>query len=408
MRPGAKLLLLIALVWTAAACSSHKEVPVPTLITLPAPKTAAPTQTLVPPTPLPPTWTPRPTYTVPSRPTHVRTPRPTPTVGVFPTRTRPPEIEAALRQLSDLPVITLDNLPRLDEMLRVPNYIGAIALSPDGTQLATAPWLDSVTLYALSDPGKILRRMGSSQYWPQWLAYSPDGRQLAVGYDDAALRLWDPASGAVLRVISGVTRDIIKVVAYRPDGKVIATADGAGLILLWDVATGEQLCQLTGRSTIRHLAFSPTDNGLLVSADDDEAVHVWDAQDCGLTTDLPPHEYSVGSIAFSPDGSRLATSGYEGTIRLWDTSTLGSADPVAVVDMPDGAAYSLAFNPEGSLLFAGSDSGTLAAWDMTTLDEPSTVSTGIDWLSTIIFASGGRVLVLNGSGGTMMLWGVTH
>jgi WD40 repeat protein len=93
--------------------------------------------------------------------------------------------------------------------------------------------------------------------------------------------------------------------------------------ILWDTATGQPHGQpLTGHTdTVRGVAFSP-DGTLLATTSDDQTVRLWDTatgQPHGQP--LTGHTGPVYSVAFSPDGTLLATASADRTARLWDTAT---------------------------------------------------------------------------------------
>src|SRR5262249_57529917 len=74
-----------------------------------------------------------------------------------------------------------------------------------------------------------------------------DGTQLASGSDDNTVRVWDAATGEVLRPLSGHTNWVLSVV-YRPDGTQLAGGGDDNTVRVWDAATGELLRTLTGHT----------------------------------------------------------------------------------------------------------------------------------------------------------------
>ena len=113
--------------------------------------------------------------------------------------------------------------------------------------------------------------------------------------------------------------------ALSPDGTCLASSSSSynNTVQLWDTASGlavgEPLC---GHSnSVNSVAFSP-DGTRLASGSHDNTVRLWDTVS-GRTAGelLRCHTYSVNSVAFSPDGTSLASGSYAKTVRLWDGST---------------------------------------------------------------------------------------
>jgi len=115
-------------------------------------------------------------------------------------------------------------------------YLGqgkvTVAISPDGTLLASANDAPTVRLFA-STGGKLLRTL--PQCAPTTpLAFSPDGKLLATGGPGGAVKLWCPQTAQLLATLKG-HKGAISALAFAPDGKSLASGSEDRTINLWEV-----------------------------------------------------------------------------------------------------------------------------------------------------------------------------
>jgi WD40 repeat protein len=117
----------------------------------------------------------------------------------------------------------------------------------------------------------------------------------------------------------------------------------------------------------------------------------------------------VESVAFSPDGKRLASAGQDGAARLW---RLGSEQPPVLLGEPNGYLLSVAFSPDGRTLLVASRDPTklkfpLRLWDVATGQERARFPGNQFTAASVAFAPDGRVIVSGGGDASIVLWDVT-
>ncbi|HKZ02612.1 MAG TPA: hypothetical protein VJ180_10250, partial [Pyrinomonadaceae bacterium] len=93
------------------------------------------------------------------------------------------------------------------------------------------------------------------------------------------------------------------------------------------------------------------------------AIKVWDPQSGSEITSLPGHGNFVGSLAFSPDGQRLASGSFDSTIKLWDLTT---GRELSTLKGHSGSVTALDFTPDGQFLVSGGDDGSARLWQTQT------------------------------------------
>jgi WD40 repeat protein len=300
----------------------------------------------------------------------------------------------------------------------------SVAFAPDGAMLAIGCWCGPVTLWETAT-GKRLRELPGSPGGFSAIAFAPDGKTLAVGGSCADLvRLWDLATGKEVRQFStgqpplASTNDSDTSVAFSPDGKVLAAAHGSA-VRLWRVADGQLLHQLEGhRDRVISLAFAP-DGLLLASGGRDKALVLWQTVSGKEVQRIGPQPGRVlTALAFSADGKQLASGDEEGYLSLWNTATGGELCRTGgYLSGLHSDVLSVAFAPKGGMLAAGYYSGTVRAWKL-----PADLRSGpgdkTSWMDryvgseaglgegvmAVAASADGKTIATGGDQGTILLW----
>jgi WD40 repeat protein len=237
------------------------------------------------------------------------------------------------------------------------------AFSPDGKWLASTIW--NITSFQLWDTttGQLVRTLHGHKRWIEDLAFSPNGQLIASSSRDRTIRIWDVATGHNVHTFE----EYAPRVAFSPNGRWLASASGT--VKLWHVATGEPLGSLTTGDAMGAfgVAFSPDGTRLASAGFHDGTVQLWD-----LTTRRPVQTFEYQwtpwqfKPAFSPDSTQLATTAPDRTIRLWDVRT---GEPIRKFAGNTTEIRGLAFTPDGRRLASTSGDGTVKLWDVATGQE---------------------------------------
>ncbi len=190
------------------------------------------------------------------------------------------------------------------------------SFSPDGRFLALGHKDHRLQVWNLTGPQPVA--LGPAESNTLGRAFSPDSLRLAVGHTDGSIRLLELPSGRELRRLEGIPR--AAWLAFHPKGRQLAVSCATG-VRIYDVETGNMVAKLAQHIGAECVAWQPPDGKTLAVTGGDRIIHIWDVATCKPITQLKGHKADGIVFAYNHAGDLLASSCWDGNMRLWDPRT---------------------------------------------------------------------------------------
>jgi len=285
-------------------------------------------------------------------------------------------------------------------------YVYDVAFSPDGVHVGSVAWDGSARIWDAGTGRQTAMFKGPGGYMLA-LAFSPDGTQLVTGSRDRKVQFRDLKEGRLQRTISLPGKGV-ESLAYSPDGRRVAAALGNTVerrepdsrLHILDAASGDTLQILTGHEdAVLAVRYAP-DGQRLASAGFDKTVRLWDTATGRTLAVLSGHTETVTSVAFNKDSTLLASGSRDRSVRLWNIPTLK-----LVTILPHASTvYAVAFSPDGTRLATGCDDNTIRLWDVATHEEVAELRGHDAYVHALAFSPDGSRLVSASGDFTLRVW----
>ncbi|MBI5715402.1 MAG: WD40 repeat domain-containing protein [Chloroflexi bacterium] len=274
-----------------------------------------------------------------------------------------------------------NNAAQIGNLLAHDDWVFNLALSPDGTTLATAGKDNFVYLWDIKTQKQIAKLKHTD--WVNGVAFSADGKLLAAGTHDAVLTIWDTAAQKKIFEINEAHDSVIFNLAFAPEGKTLVSV------------IGDPLTDHT--DWVLSVAYSP--NGKLFVTGGDKTVRLWDAKTL-TSIPLKGHSLFIHGVAVSPDSSLIASASRDKTARVWDAA---SGKQIFQLDHPDWA-MAVAFSPDGKMLATTSRDRLVRLWDVKNGKLIGELKGHTDWVDGVAFSVDGDTLISGARDKTVRLW----
>ena len=284
------------------------------------------------------------------------------------------------------------------------NQVQNVAFSPDDGLLASVGVDSKIRLWDVSSGRPYHAPITGSSSEIHGVAFSPDGDTLATTDTDGLVRIWNTATWTLrdppLTGHTGAARDV----AFSPDGQRVITASWDHTVRIWDMAVTASVSRPLMGAHGPLNATAVRGDGLVAAAGDDSKVYVWRAGNG--RPGGPPISANCGPVyhlAFSPSGDLLAMACDDGSAKVWDMR-VGRWRGQAVQREQGIYVTSVAFSPDGTILASADSAGRVVLSAVSSGREIGAIDTGIQTIQRAVFSHDGRLIATASVDRTLRLW----
>jgi WD40 repeat protein len=248
-------------------------------------------------------------------------------------------------------------------------------------------------------------------------AWHPNGEQIAVGtghgdtWDSSAtnstITILNVPNLQKLFTLQCISTSLPFSLAWSSDAQKLSVGFMSGDVEAWDVSSRKQLLSLPkahGGLEVRSVAWSPNAR-FLATAGQDRAVRLWNMETRQNTFTFPGHSERISSAVWSPDGHRIASKDWMGTVLVWEVLTgevkLKLNGPVG---FNPGKQYDVTWNPRGDKLATGNCDGTVTIWDAETGRQINVLKGHTSVVRSVCWSPDGRRLFSGAEDRTLRIW----
>jgi WD40 repeat protein len=320
-----------------------------------------------------------------------------------------------------------------------PQNVKAVAFLPEGNRIVSTTgkwnkekkvWQGEVKIWD-AKAGKVVTTYIGHEDTIEALAISRDGKRLATGSEDKTIIVWDTA-GKPVHTLKGHGDKVLSV-AFDKDGKKLVSSSADGIVMVWDADTGKELAKFKfppvpeekkpepkkeepkkaepkkeepkkvepPKKKDEPKKEEPKKEEPKKKAKDKKKKEKEPPKKEVKTEPPKPDVRPVTSVAFSPDGSRIAAGSLDGTIKILDS---GGKD-LFTLKGPEGV-WAVAFSPDGKHLATAGWDVTIKIWDLQSRKAIRSITASEKTITSLVFSPDGQRLASGGLDHLIRIWAV--
>jgi hypothetical protein len=234
----------------------------------------------------------------------------------------------------------------------------SLAISSNGRWLACGTGTSIIQVFNLNQPNTDPRLFEAHKGAVVDLDFI-DGKDILISVgSDKTVIYWNLLTGEKRTIVTNLTR--IRAICASKDGNYVFGGTDDGKLIRWDISNGDAKELYDNRQqAINALSLNGTGTRIAMGDISGNIIIIESAAGKRIAQ-VKGHTARIQDIAYSPDNSQLATSSYDGTIRIWNASRL-SENPVVITEH-ESWALAIAFSPDGRTLVSSSEKGVVFYW----------------------------------------------
>ncbi|NOQ72915.1 MAG: hypothetical protein GQ574_12980 [Crocinitomix sp.] len=273
-----------------------------------------------------------------------------------------------------------------------------VLLSPDNKHVMIAGVDTSAFLINLEN-GRVVKHFQGHSRSVIAFDFSADGKYVATAGGDRVIKIWSLETGLEVKTLRGHQEAVFDL-KFSADGQFIVSGAWDGSIRVWQVETGKSEYMLMENNSPYCVGFTPNEL-YIVTGDLDHSFQFWERDAAAPFRTLVGHTSIPSGFDFSTGGENMATSSWDGHVKVWDLLT---GMLIGKMDLHQGSVYAIKYDPKNRFIASGGADNQIILWDPISNKVVSRLIGHSTSVTSIDITSDGQYLISMSVDGLMKMW----